>query len=440
MAKKRDRVTVPAEIERQIRTEAGDKCSMPRCDVKNGLRVHYIDEDPGNNDPANLLLLCPNCHSFAARRMDADACRAIKQTLQLRAASESELESAKAEVVSRIEQFVDRQTEPEYLLEEEMDELETSVEIGAAAEQAVIFAEAGVGLPVDLVRGLVYELFWSEDLEQALALQSFVATSDSAEAVDHLNLGLLFDSLNKDDEAEQAYKKAVETDPTLVQGWHNLGILASDRGRNDEAEQAYKKAVELDPTLARAWSNLGSLLMGLDRNDEAEQAYRKAVDIEPDDARAWANLAVLLSGLGRKDEAEQAFRSSLEVVPDDADVHNNLAYLLWELGRFDEAETETKQALELDPKHCYANATLGLILFEKDDLRGGRRRYEKAMEVEPRNLDLQRKYHFEYGRALAKKQRPDDARTEFIKAKRIDSTLVPVADIDAELKKLDEQG
>ncbi len=471
MAKKRTRIAVPAEIERQIKVEAGFKCSMPRCDIRHCLHIHHIDEDPSNNDPANLVLLCQNCHALATSGVvDRKACRAIKQTLTMQASPKSELEAMKDEIIAHMEQLVGRQTEPQPLREEDKGTQPPNVEVDAAADQAIILRDADLQLPVGLVRQLALRSYESGDLEQALALQSLLTSTASANAIDHYNLGVLLSKLGRKGEAEQAYRKAIEADPEHAAAWSNLGNVLDDLGRKDEARQAYREAIGADPEFANAWSNLGVLLDELGRKDEAEQAYRKALKADPKLAAAWYNLGVLLDELGRRDEAEQAYRGAIEADPkhasawtnlgvllselerkDEAEqayrcgvaadnansgLRNGLAYLLWELHRFDEAEVEIRRALEIEPNNCYANATLGLLLFEKGDVSGGRKQYEKAIRLGPDDLPLQQKFHFEYGRALAKNNQEAEARREFKKAAQISSTYVPLCDIEAELEKL----
>ena len=79
----------------------------------------------------------------------------------------------------------------------------------------------------------------------------------------------------------------------------------------EEAESAYRRAIELDPKEAGHWNNLGNLLTRyLERYQEAEAAYRRAIELDPKQAcRTWTNLGLLLAQyLGRYQEAEAAFR------------------------------------------------------------------------------------------------------------------------------------
>lgn len=76
------RVPIPAGVQREIYVEAGYRCSLARCPHEIGLEIHHIDEDPSNNAPGNLLLLCANHHSLAtAKKIDRKACAQIKGLL-----------------------------------------------------------------------------------------------------------------------------------------------------------------------------------------------------------------------------------------------------------------------------------------------------------------------------------------------------------------------
>ena len=122
------------------------------------------------------------------------------------------------------------------------------------------------------------------------------------------------------DDAEQAYRKAIEIDPDYVWAWVRLGsLLQDDLKRYEEAEQAYRKAIEIDSDYAWAWVRLGSLLhYDLKRYEEAEQAYRKAIEIDPDYAGAWGCLGFLLhDNLHRYEEAEQVYKKAIEIEPTD---------------------------------------------------------------------------------------------------------------------------
>jgi hypothetical protein len=77
------RPTVPAGVRREILIEANYRCAVPRCMTALAIDVHHIDEDPSNNDPSNLIALCPTCHNAFHRKVYAvEAIRFWKLMLQ----------------------------------------------------------------------------------------------------------------------------------------------------------------------------------------------------------------------------------------------------------------------------------------------------------------------------------------------------------------------
>jgi tetratricopeptide (TPR) repeat protein len=55
----------------------------------------------------------------------------------------------------------------------------------------------------------------------------------------------LSEQKDKLEEAVKLYRKVVEMEPELVSAWHGLGLAMGDLGRYEEAESAFRKAVEL---------------------------------------------------------------------------------------------------------------------------------------------------------------------------------------------------
>ncbi len=54
-------------------------------------------------------------------------------------------------------------------------------------------------------------------------------------------------------------QKEVEEHPERASAYYNLGLAYSSSGRVKQSEEAYLKAVELDPRMVQAWINLGGV-------------------------------------------------------------------------------------------------------------------------------------------------------------------------------------
>ncbi len=99
------------------------------------------------------------------------------------------------------------------------------------------------------------------------------------------------------------------------------------------AIEAYRRAVQADPSLLEAHVNLGRLLHESGRLDEAEAVYARAIESHPGEALLHYNRGVLLSDLGRKNDALEAYEHALRLRPRFADCLYNLALLCEELER-----------------------------------------------------------------------------------------------------------
>lgn len=55
----KNRTTVPERVRVAVLKEFNHRCALCGADRP---QIHHIDEDPSNNENANLIPLCPNCH------------------------------------------------------------------------------------------------------------------------------------------------------------------------------------------------------------------------------------------------------------------------------------------------------------------------------------------------------------------------------------------
>jgi Flp pilus assembly protein TadD len=101
-------------------------------------------------------------------------------------------------------------------------------------------------------------------------------------------------------EAAYAYKQAVAAKPDLVDAHYNLGFIYRSQNKPNEAEREFLEVLRYRPEYAEAHMNLGVVYTSLSRLDDAEHEYEAAVSLKPDYAEAHYNLGVFYE-LHRKD-------------------------------------------------------------------------------------------------------------------------------------------
>ena len=105
-----------------------------------------------------------------------------------------------------------------------------------------------------------------------------------------------------------------------------LASLAEELGEIDEAEQALRQAILSDPGFSAAYSGLGSI--AIDRGDyvSAEGLLNQALQIEQDES-TYSLLGVTLKHLGRIEEARECHLSALRLNPGFDEPYYNLGSL-----------------------------------------------------------------------------------------------------------------
>ena len=124
--------------------------------------------------------------------------------------------------------------------------------------------------------------------------------------------------LDEDDPkaAADAYRRAIELTPELVDAHVNLGRIVHEQGDAPAAQKLYLAALERCPDDPVIHFNLALALEDGHGREDAIRHYRRAVELDPSFADAHFNLAGLCEQLGRRADAIRhygAYKKLIEV-------------------------------------------------------------------------------------------------------------------------------
>jgi tetratricopeptide (TPR) repeat protein len=99
------------------------------------------------------------------------------------------------------------------------------------------------------------------------------------------------------EEAEMAYRSALEVAPDSLPAHYNLGLLELELGHAQAARRQFRRAIKLDSSFGRAHYGLGSTYVAAERNRRAVKHYATAFLLDPGLLEVTRNPEILFNKL-----------------------------------------------------------------------------------------------------------------------------------------------
>ena len=225
-------------------------------------------------------------------------------------------------------------------------------------------------------------------------------------------MGNVFADQRRWEEAEKAYRQAVEISPANVDALIALSVvLVQPRTGADnarlfaDAEGFARRATQLQPNNAVAFDRLGVAMMARGIfNKDTEAAFRRAVDLDSNLVVAQVHLARVLRHLNRYNEADPLYKNAVAQA-NDARTLVFIADSMQSEQSWNDSESVLRRALEIDPRNPGALFLLGRFLVVKREYAAAEPVLKRAIEVNPKGFQS---YNI-LGRAYLGLERYDDA-------------------------------
>lgn len=162
----------------------------------------------------------------------------------------------------------------------------------------------------------------------------------------HAYLGFVLEGVDKDAEAREEYKKAVELAPDWVGGHSYLvnSYMFEDPIDMSAAQSHANKMVELKPEMASCHILLGDTYRAQQNLGDALAAYQKAAQLEPDNEVAYSKAGHAHTYMGNFDAARASFKKAMEVAENPTPSINFTAFTYLYDGDYDGAKNYINDA------------------------------------------------------------------------------------------------
>jgi len=149
---------------------------------------------------------------------------------------------------------------------------------------------------------------------------------------------------------------------------NNIGVALLEQFKHKEAADAFRRALQLDPSLALARINLGIALFNVPDLPAAQKELQAAVAAAPTAPQPHYLLGLAAKTQNRPEEAIAEFQKVLQIDPNDVGANVNLGQLYAQQRKYAEAIVVLRIAIAAEPYNATGLYNLGTSL-----LRSGQR-------------------------------------------------------------------
>ena len=254
----------------------------------------------------------------------------------------------------------------------------------AFARQAVA-AEASAETQAAVARALARR---GDRAARAIAEGAAQATPGSAEA--QLARGDAYLAQRLGDQAESAYRRALELRPGWVEATIGLALALAEQGKASPALEAAHAAVKLDAHSAEAEAALGLAALAQDPADKASEAVaavQQARFLEPESPLVRLALGRVFESRGQLEQAASAYAEGARLDPSWAAPRVAVLSLRLREGDAEGALAELGKLPDELRASADAQLLLGKLLLRKGDARGAESALSRAVEALPGSAD-----------------------------------------------------
>jgi tetratricopeptide (TPR) repeat protein len=104
------------------------------------------------------------------------------------------------------------------------------------------------------------------------------------------------------------FERALTLTPTNANAHFNVGFVCEELGRSQEAEHAFRAALQIDEKMDRAWSGLGLVLVRQRRFEESLVAFKRNTELQSMSPYAWYQMARVHMEMQNPDQALEVMR------------------------------------------------------------------------------------------------------------------------------------
>ena len=202
---------------------------------------------------------------------------------------------------------------------------------------------------------------------EKVSQEKYVKAVNELNAMDWFNKGYaLKNREKKNQEAIQAFDKAIEIDPNYAKAYAGRAAIYNEWRQFQQALRESEQAIKLDPNLPWGFNCRGVARMGMLDYQEAIQDFNKALELEPKYAWAYCNRSWTYYHLKNYPQALADANKAIDLAPKLPNAYFHRGKALAASNKYQDAIGDFDRAIKLDPMFSWSFLHRGYALLKLD--------------------------------------------------------------------------
>ena len=226
-------------------------------------------------------------------------------------------------------------------------------------------------------------LYYLRQRQPDRALQKINAVPDPGKQAFHYELmGIIYSQSGKYPDAEKAYEKALQKDPSRSS---SDMLLFENYIRSSHVDEALRKLDEIikkNPKNGFPYTLKASIYESQGKTEQAKDIYGEALKADPNSEIAANNLAFILAEEGRDLQSALGFaQMARKKQPENPGIADTLGWVYYKLGNYVLARDQLQFAASKQPENSAFQYHLGMIYKETKQINDAQTALKKAIKA-----------------------------------------------------------
>ena len=255
------------------------------------------------------------------------------------------------------------------------------------------------------------KLIEQNKLEEAENILKQALSLPQEDALVYKYLGLLYEKTAQFERSVENYQKSADLNPNDKSIWQRLGFALLSVKEYSKAENSFENANKIQSGNSDTYTGWGMTQMKLNKYGEAREKFLTAFKINKYNFSAMFLCSIMEIKLKMYDMAEDKLKFLINVCPNESNTFE-YARLRALRNNIDDGIFYAEKSLQYNPKMLPAYILLGQLYAQNNDEINSGKYFEEAEKQKLFGSNL----FLEWGKALEKFGKYDDAKSKLLKA------------------------